>query len=633
MGNLPVTSRLFLLLALPLLGVLIFGGRTGWEKWTTARHFAELRSSAVVLELAGNVVHELQRERGRTAVFVGTKGAKFGAELAAQQEATNTAVANLQNVLSKSEARKFGTAFETDLNQGLTAIADLPAKRTAIRGFLISAPEATAYFTKTIATLISLIESTAHRVDDVRIANGIACYASFVQAKENTGLERALLSGVFSANLFTGETFNRFNRAIAAQDGYQRSFLSLALPEQKQFYTDVVRGPAVEAVEQMRNIALQKASTGNFGIDSTVWFDAITAKIDLMKTVEVKLAADYNAEARQIETGARRSLLAYSLLTSIILILTISFGVWTIRSITGPLKRVIAELTSNVERASAVAGQVSTSSLALADGASEQAASLEETSASLEEMSSMTKRNAESAAQANELSSQSRKSADEGAAQMAEMARAMDAIKASSDGVAKIIKTIDEIAFQTNILALNAAVEAARAGEAGMGFAVVADEVRALAQRSASAAKETAGQIETSLQMSRQGVVLSNGVSHALSQMVVKARKMDELVAEIATSSREQSEGIGQVNTAVSQMDTVTQSSASHAEETAAAAEELNSQAVLLERTVAQLRKLVDGRKRTDPKDEIATPLAARPKARVKRVQDASVANSVSQEV
>jgi methyl-accepting chemotaxis protein len=166
----------------------------------------------------------------------------------------------------------------------------------------------------------------------------------------------------------------------------------------------------------------------------------------------------------------------------------------------------------------------------------------------------------------------------------------MEAIKVSSDDIAKIIKTIDEIAFQTNILALNAAVEAARAGEAGMGFAVVADEVRNLAQRSAQAAKETAGKIEGAITKTGQGVEISSKVAQTLNEIVTKARQVDELVAEVASASREQTEGITQINTAVGQMDKVTQSNAANAEESAAAAEELNAQAEVMKQSVAELR-------------------------------------------
>ena len=173
--------------------------------------------------------------------------------------------------------------------------------------------------------------------------------------------------------------------------------------------------------------------------------------------------------------------------------------------------------------------------------------------------------------------------ADTGAADMTAMTAAMNEIKTSADDIAKIIKTIDEIAFQTNILALNAAVEAARAGEAGAGFAVVADEVRNLAQRSAHAAKETAGKIEGAITKTAQGVTISNKVAISLEEIATRSREVDELVVEIATASTEQNQGIGQVTQAVAQMDQVTQKNAASAEESASAAEELNAQALAMQ--------------------------------------------------
>jgi methyl-accepting chemotaxis protein len=259
------------------------------------------------------------------------------------------------------------------------------------------------------------------------------------------------------------------------------------------------------------------------------------------------------------------------------------------------LNRLAGTLTDGSGQVAAAASQVSATSQLLAEGASEQAASLEESSASLEEMASMIKRTDSNAQVAKQLGNETRSAADVGATDMQAMSQAMDDIKASSDNIAKIIKTIDEIAFQTNLLALNAAVEAARAGDAGMGFAVVADEVRALAQRSAQAAKETANKIEDSIQKSQRGVQLSAKVADGLQQIVDKARKMDEVISEIAAASAEQSQGISQVNQAVSQMDKVTQSSASSAEENAAASEELNAQAVTLQDMAAQLQVLVTG--------------------------------------
>lgn len=243
---------------------------------------------------------------------------------------------------------------------------------------------------------------------------------------------------------------------------------------------------------------------------------------------------------------------------------------------------------------------VSTSSQSLAEGSSSQAASIEETSASLEEMSSMTRRNSDNAQKANEIAKEARSAAEKGAVDMQAMNTAMAAIKASSDDIAKIIKTIDEIAFQTNILALNAAVEAARAGEAGMGFSVVADEVRNLAQRSAQAARETAAKIEGAITNADRGVELNRKVSSALNEIVEKARHVDELVAQVAGASREQTQGIAQINLAVNQMDKVTQGNAASAEECAAAGGELKSQARAMNDAVCALLQLLGGQSAGD---------------------------------
>ncbi len=271
-------------------------------------------------------------------------------------------------------------------------------------------------------------------------------------------------------------------------------------------------------------------------------------------------------------------------------------GLYLSFSVSRQIRRVVGQLEAGAAEVTLASNHITTASQTLAEGASEQAASLEETSASLEEMASMTKRNADNARQANELAAQARVAADTGSKDMVAMSEAMQEIKNSSDDIAKIIRTIDEIAFQTNILALNAAVEAARAGEAGMGFAVVADEVRNLAQRSALAAKETAAKIESAIAKTAQGVVINGKVAASLNEIVDKTRQVDTLAAEVASASREQSQGIQQVNIAVTQMDKITQSNAASAEESASAAQELNAQAVSLKEAVNELLRLVGGK-------------------------------------
>jgi methyl-accepting chemotaxis protein len=265
------------------------------------------------------------------------------------------------------------------------------------------------------------------------------------------------------------------------------------------------------------------------------------------------------------------------------------------RSITKPIKRIVAGLTEGADQVASASGQVSAASQSLAEGATEQAAGLEETSSSLEEMSSMTKQNADNAQQANHLAGDACKAAENGTAAVVKMTAAIDDIQKSSTETAKIIKVIDEIAFQTNLLALNAAVEAARAGEAGKGFAVVAEEVRNLAQRSAEAAKNTSSMIEQSVNKAKAGVEISAEVSKVLGEIATGITKTSDLVNEIAAASQEQAQGVDQINKAVSQMDKVTQQNAAAAEESASASEELNAQASSMKEIVGELVAIVGG--------------------------------------
>ena len=304
------------------------------------------------------------------------------------------------------------------------------------------------------------------------------------------------------------------------------------------------------------------------------------------------------AEAIKASSEASKKLFLNFLFVGIgVSILLLNVVGWIVaKSIPRSFMLLIDRLAIGAAQIESASGHIASSSESLASSTTEQAASLEETSASLEEIASMTKNNAENSREAKDLTGAMREVADTGASDMDKMAHAMAAIKESSNNIAKIIKTIDEIAFQTNILALNAAVEAARAGEAGMGFAVVAEEVRNLALRSASAARETAEKIEDSIQKSSAGVQINAKVSLSLADIVTKARQADELVAQISIASNEQSQGIDQINSSVSQMDAMTQNNAAGAEESANVSADLRTQSTQLTQLVQELQTLVGGK-------------------------------------
>jgi methyl-accepting chemotaxis protein/methyl-accepting chemotaxis protein-1 (serine sensor receptor) len=293
------------------------------------------------------------------------------------------------------------------------------------------------------------------------------------------------------------------------------------------------------------------------------------------------------------QTVSHAHWLAYCLLLAALAIAP--FVLLVVTRTTRGLRGVATGLAEGAEQITTASSQVASSSQTLAQGASQQAASLEETSAATEEITSMTRRNAENSQAAAGVMAQVDQRVAQGNQTLREMVQSMQEITGSSDKISKIIKVIDEIAFQNNILALNAAVEAARAGEAGMGFAVVADEVRSLAQRSAKAAKDTAALIEESIAKSNEGSQRLTQVTQVIHAITESAAKVKTLVDEVSIGSQEQARGIQEISRSLAEMDGVTQANAASAEESASASEEMSAQAEALQNIARDLRTLVGG--------------------------------------
>jgi methyl-accepting chemotaxis protein len=339
----------------------------------------------------------------------------------------------------------------------------------------------------------------------------------------------------------------------------------------------------------------------------------------------MKLTAGFAEKLRRysghdVTVADGRRYTAIGLVLSLV-VCALGLGWLQARGIQRALHRSIGELDALAGKTATAANQIAQASQDVAQGAGEQAASLEQTSASLEEMASMTAQNSKGAQSAQEIAGHVKSSVDAGVksnremhaalvmigSSAEEMDKAISGIRDANDDMAKIIKTIDEITFQTNILALNAAVEAARAGEAGMGFGVVADEVRTLARRSAEAARDISAKIENSLRRSEEGeranariadsmgtlIIRSDEVRSRLEDILNRVNQMEQVIAQIVIASREQALGVGQCSSAAGQVDKITQSNAASAQQTASAAEELNKYAKTLADSVVGLVEFI----------------------------------------
>jgi len=504
-------------------------------------------------------------------------------------------LANLTNKLFGTKRAARTKLDELSAQYMANCQAFLDAQREVLRNEIAGGAEAAAPPAGTNANRSARMLAT---LDKVSLANEVSMLGATInvavwkaQATRNMKLaqDTTALFPKISENL---EALKQLN---LSEDELKRITETAALSEE---YKSAIAA-LTNVSKTMDDLAVERLNTGN------AVRDAASGAVNVGETAAQERST---LAANALKTASTTMIAGLA----IAIVVAILLGVVITRGITGPLTRVITSLTSNSEQVGAAAGQVAQSSQGMAAGVSEQASSLEETSASLEELTSMTKQNAENATQAKSLANVANSCADKGVVAMKKMSTAIDDIKKSSDETAKIIKTIDEIAFQTNLLALNAAVEAARAGDAGKGFAVVAEEVRNLAQRSAEAAKSTSAMIEGSVHNSENGVQISREVEESLGEIAQAAGRVNNLVGEIAAASNEQARGIEQINTAISQMDQVTQKNAAESEESAAAAEELTAQAHEMTRMVGELVSMVRGANGMHGNGSSAPPLERR---------------------
>ncbi len=554
---------------------------------------------------ASKLVHGLQKERGASAVYIGSAGNEMKDVLENNKRDTDTEASLFQQFMSSFDAERYGSHFSSKVSSALNQLNDLHTKRSAIAALSITKDEAIRYYTEMNAFFIRSFEDVVLQANNPQISAPISAYVNFISAKELAGVERAVLCGLIAANVAIGTNgLNKWMTVWKGQEKLLGNFEYLASKEVMSFYKSRLSGPVTEKMSEIRNLVLGKAGEGNFGITGKEVFDAATQRINALKDIEDFQADEIQALSQAISSKTRNFVIVYSVIGGVAFAVIFSFTFIFVTRVTSLFTRLIADLKGSASQLASASEQISASSQSLSESTSQQASSIEETSAAMEEISSKTMQNAENASEASKLAMACNTAVENGNrsvietveygnSSVLEMADAVKDISESSGKIADIIKIIEGIAFQTNLLALNAAVEAARAGEHGRGFAVVAEEVRSLAQRSSTAAKDITSLITDSVKKAEKGIDLVNktkdvfsrtvlNVKDVFSSSVAQVKKVTDLVNEIATATEDQSNGIQQISKAILQMDQVVQQNAASAEETASASEELTSQSQAL---------------------------------------------------
>jgi methyl-accepting chemotaxis protein len=622
-------TKLLAIALAPLAGLTYFAGEIFLERNAAAREAARVGTLVELAVRTGNLVHETQRERGATALYVSSAGKTFRAELETQRGNTDQRLSEFR-AFSSAAASDLPERVREDLGAAQRELELLPSTRTRVTQLAGQSKEFIAYYTALNELLLNSIANIASGAN-AQLMRTSSAYLSLLRAKENAGLERAQLSNVFVSKGYAPGQLFTVAAIISRQQTHLRAFIELGPEEVVAAYQNKTRGDVFTRVEQLEKSALAASSPQDFNIEAKTWFEAATARIDGLKEVE-----ELMAHALDVRVGADRSAAHRAALTALglwlaVTVLALGQTLLIVRAITRPVATAVdvlaavaeGDLTAKLEAAGqdevgqitraldrAVGGmrsamvetravaigvseasdQLSTAAADISSGAQEQAASLEQTAASLEEITSTVTQNAGNAQHAAQLANRSREVAERGGRVAASAMRAMGEITEASRRIADILTTIDEIAFQTNLLALNAAVEAARAGEQGRGFAVVASEVRNLARRSATAAKEIKRLIADSSSKVNAGSEHVNECGKALQEIVTSVSRVTDTVSAIAVASREQDKGIAQVNQAVTQMDQVTQANAAQTEEMSATAASLAEQAKQLRELVARFK-------------------------------------------